>query len=563
MKSKMPVVVFVILLIVVLSVRVPFFNASANAAPRDYCDGFQNPPVPLLSTEPFIFRSIPFSTDFIPVAIEDYDNDGDPDSPFAENRNALNFQYRAAIDDLIQGAGYGPILRESLQRLRASGRGSPTSPREEHYLNFHGVAAVDFDNDGLQDIIIAPYYQPGVPIMLFHNLGNWQFELSQQSFFNSLLGFNANSDWGSETIIVADLTGDGLNDIYIPFYTFKEPYQSVFLRNTGTGFVEEAMARGIGIPNIILEERPEGAQAVDIDDDGDLDIYVAHHLFINDGAGYFTDARAAYGLPRIFEEGIAFVDYDNDGLLDLYTRSPDPAYLLFHNTGSGFVNVSVPSGLACLTQTLPFYEGDAWADLDRDGDLDLIFVYDFAAPKYNLYLNQGDGTFRLGYAGDHFINLPAVADMDFDGDLDIIALNELAENKLPKPSGVEIITVVPVDAQGKRNEQGATVRVQNYCNGQIQTRVIGTNNVFLAQGDYGAYFAMSSACTYQVNVTFMKKGANDKQVVSIPYHPAVEGSLKIRVNRTSAIKEPYPGFRKSYFMPFISGEGTPAFRSNR
>ncbi|MBI5651540.1 MAG: VCBS repeat-containing protein [Chloroflexi bacterium] len=550
MKSKIPAIIFAILLSAVLSARVPLLNA----APRDYCDGFQNPPVPLLNTEPFVFRSIPFSSDFIPVAIEDYDNDGDPDSPFAENLDSLNFRYRSAIDDLIQGAGYAPILRSNPQKMRASKRGAPTSPREEHYLNFHGIAAVDFDNDGLQDFIIAPYYQKGVPIMLFHNLGNWQFEFSHSDFFQNLLGFNSNSDWGSETIIIADLTGDGLNDVYIPFYTFKEPYQSVFLRNTGGGFVEEAMARGIGIPNTILEERPEGAQAVDIDDDGDLDFYVAHHLFINDGAGYFTDAREAYGLPRIFEEGIAFVDYDNDGLLDLYARSPDPAYLLFRNTETGFVNTSVPSGFACLTQNLVYYEGDAWADFDRDGDMDLLLVYDYLSPKYNLYLNQGDGTFRLGYAGSHFVNLPAIADMDFDGDLDAVALNELAENKFPKSAGVDIITVVPVDAEGKHNEQGATIHVQNYCNGQVQTRVIGTNNVFLAQGDYGAYFAVSTGCMYQISVTFMKKGTNDKQVVTIPYNPAVEGSLKVRVNRTNVIKEPYPSFRKAYFMPVISGE---------
>jgi|GEM_PF-2654837 hypothetical protein len=553
MKSKMPVVVFVILLIVVLSVRVPFFNASANAAPRDYCDGFQNPPVPSLTQEPFALHIYPGMLYPLPGLIVDLDNDGDVDVPSLETRKDWNsFRPDSVVDGLVDSQVSG-------------GPG---------FLYFHGMAAMDLDNDGLKDLIVAPYYAVGTPIMFFRNLGNWRFESSHQDFLRNLLGFNSSSAWYSETIIIADLTGDGLNDIYIPLYTYTEPFQSVFLRNTGTGFVEEAIVRGIGLPNIPIDFRPEGAQAVDIDDDGDLDFYVAHHLFMNDGNGYFTDAREAYGLPILFDEGIAFIDYDNDGLLDLHIRTPFIDQQLFRNTGNGFVNVSVSSGLACLTQNHPFYWGGNWADFDLDGDIDFLPVAAqlegttipsrrTRAPRvidswYYLLLNQGDGTFRLGFSKDRFFQFSAMADFDLDGDLDIYSIDvtgaaNVFENLFGVPQNTFALAVVPVDNQRRMNQEGTTVRVKHLCSSppRVQTRVIGINNVYLAQGDYTAHFGVAGNCSYEIEVAFIKRGAEPRQVVTIPYKPQTEGSLKIFVSRTGATKEPYPGFRNFLILPTI------------
>ncbi|MGE5264358.1 MAG: hypothetical protein ACM3S0_13330, partial [Acidobacteriota bacterium] len=55
---------------------VPPASAHPSAAPHalDYCQGFQNPPVPILSQEPFLFDVMPDSLAFVPLAIADYDN---------------------------------------------------------------------------------------------------------------------------------------------------------------------------------------------------------------------------------------------------------------------------------------------------------------------------------------------------------------------------------------------------------------------------------------------------------------------------------------------------------
>jgi hypothetical protein len=551
MKIKLSAILLTIALVVIMEIRLPV--SSTDAAPRDYCDGFQNPPVPSLTQEPFLVHTYPHSDLFFPGLIADFDNDRDLDLPHLDGKGGFNFTFQRGVDQAIHAGGYA----------------------NSAYVNLHGVATIDFDNDGLEDIIIAPYYAPGTPILLIHNLGNWQFELAHQDFLGSLLGFTQTSEWFSETIVVADLTGDGLNDIYIPFYTYTEPYQSVFLRNTGAGFIEEAMSRGIGIAGLSVEQRPEGAQAVDIDDDGDLDLYVAHHLFINDGNGYFTDAREAYGLPAVFDEGISFVDYNNDGLLDLYIRTMPVENQLFRNTGTGFISVGTSSGLSCLTYNLPYAWGDAWVDLDSDGDLDLIYITSDliessprrrpTSSQYHLFLNQGDGTFRLGNITNRLIHLAATADFDNDGDLDVYGLDingnsTISENIFTRPQNAQYLDVVPVDEQGKMNEQGAIVRVIDQCAPTyIQTRVIGANNVFLAQGDYPAHFALSSNCAYQVQVTFIRKGLQPKQVVTFTYTPALEGWQRILASRSTLVRQSYFNFKYFIQLPEILKNGSSGY----
>jgi hypothetical protein len=524
--------------------------SSTHAKPLDYCDGFQNPPVPSLAKEPFVSHPISYSRYFIPGVAADWDGDGDLDLQYAENLGGFNFRYISAIDDLVTSES-GAILSRNARQRQEVYRTVQEQILSGTYYNFHGVAAFNF-GDNLPSFILAPYYNQGIPIMMLRNMGSWRFESVFGDYLRNLLGWTPNSVWFSETIGVGDLTGDGLNDIYVPFGHAAEPYQSAFLRNTGNGFVEEALLRGIGIPNLPVTERPEGTQIVDIDDDGDLDLFVSHFLFINDGTGNFIDARESYSLPYLTaDEGIALVDYDNDGLLDLYVRSGYTDKQLFRNTGAGFVNTSVTSGLACLTQNLGYFWGDSWADMNNDGYMDLVYISDYPSnPRYNIYLNQKNGTFLLGYTGNRFLHLSGTADFDMDGDLDVFALGEVDENQLPKSGDTTTLAIVPVDNQGRQNEHGATVRVKNSCNAQIQTRVIGSNHVYLPQGQYEAHFAVPTNCTYEIDVIFVKRTEEGKQVMTIPYNPTFEKALRIIVTRNSYTKRLYSGYQ--YLFPFVS-----------
>ena len=174
---------------------------------------------------------------------------------------------------------------------------------------------------------------------------------------------------------------------------------------------------------------------VDIDNDGDLDIYVTNydapnHLFINDGKARFTESAKAFGLDLVDASlAPAFCDYDLDGDLDLYLLTnrfysptglpetepetltdelakyfqiiePQPgkhmlnllprADRLLRNNAGKFVDVTEAAGISRVPR-----HGLAatWWDYDLDGHPDLYVSNDFDDTD-SLYHNKGDGTFE-------------------------------------------------------------------------------------------------------------------------------------------------------------------------
>lgn len=118
-----------------------------------------------------------------------------------------------------------------------------------------------------------------------------------------------------------------------------------------------------------------GAAFADIDSDGDSDLFVAggadqdSRLFLNDGAGHFTDVSAAWGLSGVRRAGMGalFADWDNDGDPDLYLTCQG-ANVLWRHDGDHFTDITEASG----TGDARWGASAACADIDRDGDLDLF-----------------------------------------------------------------------------------------------------------------------------------------------------------------------------------------------
>src|SRR5205085_352226 len=135
---------------------------------------------------------------------------------------------------------------------------------------------------------------------------------------------------------------------------------------------------------------------------------------------------------------VGLLDYDGDGWLDVYVVQggafpPDPARpsggdRLFHNRGDGtFEDRTGPSGIARLSRG--YGMGVAVGDVDNDGRPDLFLT---RWRSYALYRNRGDGTFedlteRAGLGGDRdWPTSAAFADLDRDGDLDLYVCHYLA-----------------------------------------------------------------------------------------------------------------------------------------
>ena len=195
-----------------------------------------------------------------------------------------------------------------------------------------------------------------------------------------------------------DFDGDGDQDLIVPGGGggFANYY---FQNNGGNAFTDLTATAGLG-----LSIDPKAVIAGDVDNDGDLDLFIANlfggdQLFINNGSGVFVEDAAARGLATsIGSWSASFGDYDRDGLLDLYVGARHAiiggaqANRLYRNTGGGvFVDVTATAGVGNQGYALvaPFL------DYNQDGWPDIFVANDKGSTSLPtaLYKNNRDGTF--------------------------------------------------------------------------------------------------------------------------------------------------------------------------
>lgn len=287
-----------------------------------------------------------------------------------------------------------------------------------------GVAWIDIDNDGFQDIYI-PNPELGAS-WLYKNNGDGAFTEM------ALAAGADNSVYRSTGAAIGDVNGDGCDDIFVTngANSVSEPFdaaqQNTLLLNdfcsTGViGFSD--ITSSAGLDGEVLNSMVSSFG--DIDNDGDLDLYVgnylpdgnmaaspvacdANQLYINNGAAQFTEIGVAAGIDNSgCTLGTVMSDFDDDGDLDIYVTNDFTTA-----TGGSFVvdvpdafyrNLGVVGGMPAFelaTDTMladaPNGMGIAVGDYDSDGDLD-YYVTSFSgssgAVQNILNRNNGNGTF--------------------------------------------------------------------------------------------------------------------------------------------------------------------------
>ncbi|WP_298487879.1 VCBS repeat-containing protein [uncultured Maribacter sp.] len=275
---------------------------------------------------------------------------------------------------------------------------------EENYTNFFaifqnvynggGVAIGDINNDGLSDIYFTGNE---VKNKLYLNKGDFRFEDITES-----AGVADDNGW-CNGVVMADVNGDGLLDIYIskggPKSDTQNRENSLFINNGDLTFNERSKEFGLNDNGYSMM-----ASFFDMDNDNDLDMYL-----INRPDEFFLDYKKV--LKGKKEEN------------DLYRDK------LFLNDKGKFKEIGLKAG---IKNNFSFGLGVSTTDINNDGLIDIYVSNDYLENDY-LYINQGNHTFKesikeyTNHTSFYAMGLDVV-DINNDGLEDIIELDMTSED---------------------------------------------------------------------------------------------------------------------------------------
>jgi tetratricopeptide (TPR) repeat protein len=292
-----------------------------------------------------------------------------------------------------------------------------------------GLGLLDYDGDGFLDVYCVQggrfpegkINENGGGDRLFHNRGDGTFDdVTERA------GLQSASQHYGHGVSVGDIDNDGHPDLFVTRWRSYSLY-----RNKGDGTFEDATEQmGLG------GDRgwPTSSAFADLDNDGDLDLYVCQYLrwdpsssqpcpdpdragqylycvprgfeaepdrlFRNDG-GLFVDVTDEAGIVDLEGRGLGVVaaDIDDDGLVDLFVANDMTGDLLFHNLGGlRFEEIGQASGVASNSDGgFQAGMGVASGDLDSDGRPELV-VTNFHGESTSLFHNLGGALFVDGAA---------------------------------------------------------------------------------------------------------------------------------------------------------------------
>jgi tetratricopeptide (TPR) repeat protein len=419
----------------------------------------------------------------------DYDNDGWPDLVVATYGEVI----------LFRNTGDGRFA----DRSRAAGLAGRSA-------FWSGVAWGDYDRDGFLDLYVTGYVKYAYPEalmasrydvedpastnpntfppernLLFHNGRNGRFtEVAAAAGVLGERGKSLEAAW-------SDLDEDGWPDLYVA----NDVTDNQLFRNLGNGTFAD-----VSHPAAVADYRSAMGMALgDWDGDQDTDLFITHWI-AQENALYgnlkdrssgerngaprlvFADQADRYGLGQIALDlvgwGTFFFDYDNDGRPDLFVAN-----------GHTFQRRDAPHLLAPQRPLLFWNRG----------------------PEEGFYETSSVG--GEYFSGRYVGRGAAYADYDRDGDLDILVVHHGGPAALLRNEGAPDNRWLRVELEGRRsNRMAVGARIRLMAGGRVQVREVGAQASYLSQNEPTEHFGLGS--TTQVDSLVVLWPSGLRQVVT-------------------------------------------------
>lgn len=451
------------------------------------------------------------------LALLDYDNDGDLDLYLVNGCDLTGKDSSSTQTNILYRNDDGKFIDVS----------TTASVGDTSYGL--GCCAGDYNNDGHIDLYVTNFG----PNILYKNNGDGTF--SEVTHVSGVGGNQLSSGCA-----FVDYDADGYLDLYVvnyvkydinknpqcsrkgvPTYCTPEVLEAesdILYRNNGDDtFTDVTEIADLTAP----PGKGLGVVCGDVDNDGDVDIFVANDttpniLYLNNGDGTFIEDALFAGVA-LSEDGQAFSgmgtnfgDYDNDGYLDIViTNFQDQVNNLYQNTQNGFFNdVCFTTGIG--EKSLPYlawgvdlvdFNNDGWLDIfvangHLDDNIAMIDPVGTYAQLNQVYWNNQGTSFNVSQiTGQKKVSRgTAFGDIDNDGDLDIVVANLKDSPTILRNDGGNNGNWFSIKLVGTHCAHDAIgARVTLTAEGLTQIREVKSGSGYLSQNDMRLHFGLGNA----------------------------------------------------------------------